>query len=202
MQSEARQGSLHVVTEREMVVVVDESGSAQAIAGKQIAHEPPGMLHLAFSVFVFSLDGRLLLQQRARSKYHFAGVWANTCCSHPMPGEDVARSAQRRLAEELSLGKEDLVGPLRVAGSFVYRAQCPTSGLVEHEYDYVLVGTMAPEESAEDQHELRLPGFDTREVEAVRWALPVDVLGAGPSDGFAPWFAEALEIAISIGRPT
>jgi len=150
---------------------------------KLAAHEAPGHLHLAFSVFLFDPAGRLLVQQRASSKYHFPGIWANACCSHPEPGDELVASAQRRLAEELGVTAE-----LRDAGSFVYRAVDPVSGRVEHELDHVLVGTLNPGE---------VPAPAPDEVEAVAWVEPGDLSGAGPERGYAPWFAEALRIALS-----
>ena len=74
--------------ERATVVLVDGDGTPRGEASKRGAHEPPGLRHLAFSVFLFSPAGLLLLQQRASTKYHFPGIWANSCCSHPGPGED------------------------------------------------------------------------------------------------------------------
>lgn len=173
--------------ERAEVVLVDETGREVGTAAKRDAHDPPGHLHLAFSVFLFSQDRRLLLlQQRARSKYHFPGIWANTCCSHPAPGEDLLESATRRVAEELRITP---AGPLVDKGSFVYRAVDPASGLVEYELDHVLVGTVADHED--------LPRPDPAEVEGTRWAEAVDVRGFGPEEGFAPWFATALDLALA-----
>jgi isopentenyl-diphosphate Delta-isomerase len=217
------------MTERTTVVLVDEQGRPTAIADKVAAHRAPGMLHHAFSVFVFSPQGDLLLQRRSLAKYHFPGVWANTCCSHPAPGEDVVESAERRLAEELGLRRADrsgppvgtpagagsgsragsgedngegedgdnddgegelvLLGALARAGRFVYRAECGESGLVEHELDEVLVGRAGPAPL--------LPPFDPSEVDELRWATLDEVRGAGEEQGFAPWFAEALELAIA-----
>jgi isopentenyl-diphosphate delta-isomerase len=151
------------------------------------AHRPPGRLHLAFSVFLFRPDGAVLLQRRSTSKYHFPGVWANACCSHPEPGEELLVSAMKRLGEELSLEPAG-ISPLRPAGSFVYRAVDGASGLVEHEYDHVLVAELLPE-----QIETLSPAAD--EVDVVRYAAVDEVDGYGPGEGFAPWFAEALAIA-------
>jgi len=150
---------------------------------KLAAHEAPGHLHLAFSVFLFDAAGRLLVQQRASSKYHFGGIWANACCSHPEPGDELVASARRRLAEELGVTAE-----LRDVGAFVYRAVDPVSGRVEHELDHVLVGRLGGAESP-------VPARD--EVEDFAWVDPAEVIGAGPERGYAPWFAEALRIALS-----
>lgn len=170
---------------RDTVVLVDGQGGVVGAAGKQAAHSAPGQRHLAFSVFLFAPDGRLLVQQRARSKYHFAGIWANSCCSHPAPGEDVRGSARLRVAEELGITLPE--GALREAGRFEYRAVDPTSGLVEHELDHVLVATLVDAD---------VPPFDAAEIDAVSWVTVEAVRGAGPARGFAPWFAPALEIAL------
>jgi isopentenyl-diphosphate delta-isomerase len=158
------------------------------VADKLRAHEPPGLLHLAFSVFIFDSAGQLLLQRRADSKYHFPGVWANACCSHPEPGEDLEASAERRLREELGLQLPE-GAKLVEAGAFVYRATDPKTGLIEHEYDRVLVGIGLDAE----------PQPDPAEVAEYRWVDPAEVMGAGATRGFAPWFAEALELALSLG---
>jgi isopentenyl-diphosphate delta-isomerase len=170
------------VTERPTVVLVDEDGSVRGTASKLEAHQPPGQLHLAFSVFLFRADGRVLLQRRADGKYHFPGVWANACCSHPAPGEDVVASAEARLVEELGLSCR-----LRPVGTFVYRAACGVTGLVEHELDHVLVGTTDG-----------TPRPDPGEVAATAWADPALVAaGAAPDGGpLAPWLRPALALAV------
>lgn len=93
-----------------------------------------GLLHRAISVFLFDDHGRLLLQRRADGKYHSAGKWSNTCCSHPRPGEAAIDAAKRRLAEEMGI-----TVPLSPAFSFVYRVDLG-NGLVEHELDHVFTG--------------------------------------------------------------
>jgi isopentenyl-diphosphate delta-isomerase len=116
------------------VVLVDETGSPVGTSEKLAAHLS-GQLHLAFSVFIFNTQGQLLLQQRAFDKYHSAGLWTNTCCSHPYPGEAVADAAIRRLREEMGFE-----APLREAFAFTYRAELDR-GLTEHEFDHVFTGT-------------------------------------------------------------
>ena len=163
------------------VVLVDsedrELGSAEKIA----AHLAPGLLHRALSAFVFTTDGRLLLQRRADVKYHFAGLWSNTCCTHPTPGEDVASAGERRLTEELGMRCR-----LSVGGSFIYRAADEESGLVEHELDHVLVGVS-------DDHPRPAPS----EVSEVRFvALPAlrrDL--ERNASAYTPWLGLALDLA-------
>ena len=100
---------------------------------KMEAHQK-GVLHRAFSVFVFNNAGELLLQQRADHKYHSGGLWTNTCCSHPAPGEKNADAAARRLYEEMGFNCE-----LAHSFSFIYKAQFQ-NGLTEYEFDHVYIG--------------------------------------------------------------
>ncbi len=93
-----------------------------------------GVLHRAFSVFIFDEEGRMLLQQRALHKYHSGGLWTNACCSHPRPGEKVESAAKRRLKEEMGLETE-----LKPIFNFTYKAKFE-NGLTEHEFDHVFYG--------------------------------------------------------------
>lgn len=94
-----------------------------------------GVLHRAFSIILLNNRGELLLQKRAANKYHSAGLWTNTCCSHPRPGESDMDAAQRRLQEEMGITCE-----LTEAFSFTYKADLG-DGLFEHEFDHVFTGT-------------------------------------------------------------
>lgn len=116
------------------VILVDEHDTEVGTSEKLRAHEL-GLLHRALSIFIFNTNGDLLLQKRAAHKYHSAGLWSNTCCSHPRPGESILAAAHRRLQEEMGFDC-----PLEEKFAFTYRAELPGS-LVEHEYDHVLVGT-------------------------------------------------------------
>jgi isopentenyl-diphosphate Delta-isomerase len=116
------------------VILVNENDEQIGTMEKMEAHQK-GLLHRAFSIFIFNGKGELLLQQRAPGKYHNGGLWTNTCCSHPLPGEDVLTAANRRLLEEM--GFATLLSP---AFNFTYNAAF-ANGLTEHEYDYVFTGT-------------------------------------------------------------
>lgn len=137
----------------EQVVLVDADDRELGTMDKQAAHLDGGRLHRAFSVFVFDESGRLMLQKRASSKYHFGGLWTNTCCSHPRPGEAPIDGARRRLHEEMGI---DI--PLKAHGQFVYKAHDEASGLTEHELDHVFVGHFSGE-----------PALNTDEAEDWRW---------------------------------
>src|SRR5215207_2015722 len=131
----------------EQLILVDASDRELGVGEKMEVHRA-GALHRAFSVFIFDGAGRLLLQKRARGKYHSGGLWSNTACGHPRPGETTRAAARRRLREEMGFDCE-----LREAFEFVYRAELD-GALVEHEYDHVFVGTHAGEDPAPDDSEV------------------------------------------------
>lgn len=117
----------------ELVILVDENDREIGSMGKLEAHQK-GVLHRAFSVFVFNKEGELLLQQRAADKYHSPEKWTNTCCSHQRLGESTLDAAKRRLQEEMGF-----VCDVEYAYSFIYKADVG-QGLFEHELDHVLIG--------------------------------------------------------------
>lgn len=116
------------------VVLVNIHDQPTGTMEKMAAHHAPN-LHRAFSVFLFNRDRKMLLQQRAHSKYHSGGLWTNTCCSHPKPGEETVAAAKRRLEEELGV-KADL----NFAFDFIYQVAFE-NGLYEYEYDHVFIGS-------------------------------------------------------------
>jgi isopentenyl-diphosphate Delta-isomerase len=117
----------------QQVILVNEKDEEKGVAEKMEAHRK-GLLHRAFSVFVFNSKGDMLLQQRARTKYHSGGLWTNACCSHPAPGEETEKAAMRRLQEEMGFGTR-----LEKIFDFVYRTDFE-NGLIEHEFDHVFTG--------------------------------------------------------------
>lgn len=117
----------------EKIVLVDENDNEIGSEEKLAAHKL-GKLHRAFSVFIFNSRGQLILQKRARDKYHCGGLWSNTCCSHPRPGENIEAAAHRRLKEEMGFDCD-----LEKIYSFVYRVKFE-NGLTEYEYDHVFLG--------------------------------------------------------------
>lgn len=157
--------------EKEYVVLVNEHDEAIGTMEKMLAHRS-GMLHRAFSIFLFDAEGRVLLQQRADDKYHSPGLWSNACCSHPRPGEGVLSAADRRLAEEL--GTETR---LENRFAFTYHAHF-ANDLQEHEFDHVLFGVFTG-----GLHP------DPGEVKSVRW-LSLEELSAELAttpEAFTPW---------------
>jgi isopentenyl-diphosphate delta-isomerase len=115
------------------LILVDVNDIQTGVMEKMEAHEK-GLLHRAFSVFIFNSKGEMLLQQRAITKYHSGGLWTNACCSHPYPGEETKMAAHRRLKEEL--GFETAI---KKVADFVYKADFD-NGLTEHEFDHVFAG--------------------------------------------------------------
>ncbi|MGH9071038.1 MAG: isopentenyl-diphosphate Delta-isomerase [Acidimicrobiales bacterium] len=146
-------------------------------------HTSPGRLHRAFSVFVLRADGAVLLQRRALDKSRFPGLWTNTCCSHPGPGEDLLGAASARLEQEMGLAGV----ALGERGAFVYSAEDPLTGAVESEYDHILVGLSEAD-----------PSPDPREVSEWEWvslaSLAADLLER--PGRFTPWLARAAAVAL------
>jgi isopentenyl-diphosphate delta-isomerase len=163
------------------VVTITPDGSLGPSVGRLLAHQPPGILHLAVSIALVDPDGRWLLQRRAASKAAFPDRWANSCCTHPEPGETPADAALRRVRQELGLE----LAELEPAGTFTYRAPDPVSGLVEHELDHVFVAVVDTESAVPDPEEIgELARFPLRE------ALDLVMSEAG-----TPWAPEVLRLA-------
>ena len=163
----------------EEVVLLDDDGNAIGTAPKATVHTTDTPLHLAFSVYVFDAEDRLLLTQRAHEKPTWGGVWTNTCCGHPAPGEAHADAVRRRVGQELGLELDDLT---LVLPRFRYRAVMG-DGTVEHEMCPVYVAT------TRDQ-----PDADRAEVSGTEWVpwtqLREEVL-AGTRD-VSPWCTEQV----------
>jgi isopentenyl-diphosphate Delta-isomerase len=138
----------------DQLVLVNEKDEMVGIGAKLKIHRE-GLLHRAFSIFIFNSHGELLVQRRAFSKYHSAGLWSNTCCGHPRPGERILDAAQRRLKYEMGLDCS-----LEEAATFIYRVDVG-NGLIEHEFDYVFVGHSEadPILNLEEAIDSRLMGF-------------------------------------------
>lgn len=171
-----------VTTNPEMLVIVDGHDQQIGIEEKIRTHEL-GLLHRAFSVFIFrQTEGALevLLQQRQLDKYHCGGLWTNTCCSHPRVGEDIVQAGERRLLEEMGI-----ITKIIPVGSFSYRAEF-ANGLIEHEYDHVLVGTCGAEKFV----------FNIQEVAACKWIEWGSLLLELQNNPqiYTPWLSGAAQI--------
>lgn len=162
---------------KEFVILVDEQDNDIGVMEKIKAHQE-GLLHRAFSVFIFNHKYELLLQQRSLSKYHSAGLWTNTCCSHPRPNETVKDAANRRLFEEMGMSCD-----LRIKTNFIYKTSFE-NGLIEHELDYVLIGST-------NQN----PHINKEEVENYKWMSIADIKKdiISNSHQYTSWFKIALE---------
>lgn len=115
------------------VILVNEQDEPVGTMEKMEVHLK-GLLHRAFSIFIFNKEGEMLLQQRSEAKYHSALLWTNACCSHPSPGENTTDAAHRRLKEEMGFDTM-----LSEAFNFTYKTSFD-NGLTEHEYDHVYIG--------------------------------------------------------------
>ncbi|MBS0233815.1 MAG: isopentenyl-diphosphate Delta-isomerase [Proteobacteria bacterium] len=170
---------------REEVVLVDPEDNETGTAEKLDAHRQ-GNLHRAFSVMVWDSRGRLLLQRRQIDKYHSGGLWTNTCCGHPRPGETTAQAAARRLNEEMSI-----VCPLMPIGTFTYRAELD-AGLIEHEFVHVFRGVyngiIAPNPAECD-------GYSWSSPEVLRKQIEAD------PQCFSAWFRKYVDAGWPIAPP-
>ena len=156
----------------EQVILVNENDEQIGLMPKLEAHEK-GVLHRAFSVFIFNEKKELMLQQRALSKYHSPGLWTNTCCSHQRDGETSLEAGTRRLEEEMGFSV-----PLRETTSFIYRAPFD-NGLTEHELDHILIGDFNGE-----------PRINESEVASWKWMPLEEVrndIGKHPEQ-YTAWF--------------
>jgi isopentenyl-diphosphate Delta-isomerase len=143
------------------VILVSEKDEVLGSMEKMQAHKT-GVLHRAFSVFIFNKKGQMLLQQRASGKYHGGGLWSNTCCSHPYPNEEIVEAAQRRLKEEMGFSTL-----LKKVFEFVYKAEVE-NGLTEHEYDHVFAGVY---EGPVLINKSEVADYCYEEMEQIKWAI-------------------------------
>jgi isopentenyl-diphosphate delta-isomerase len=157
----------------ELLVLVNKDDREIGFLDRASAHTGQGVLHRAFSLFVFNLQGELLLQQRAPGKRLWPGYWSNTCCSHPRRGETLDKAIHRRLGKELGMQC-----PLQFLFKFEYQAQFDAEG-AEHELCWVYVGRSAA-----------LPTVNVNEISALRYVSPeaLDTEMMARPETFTPWF--------------
>ncbi len=135
----------------EKIILVDKK-DREIGTGEKLEVHKSGKLHRAFSIFVFNRKGELLLQKRAKGKYHSGGLWSNTCCSHPRAGERLEKAVHRRLKQEMGFDCS-----LKEIFSFVYKVKFE-NGLYEHELDHVFIGNYG-----------RKPEPDPEEADGWKW---------------------------------
>jgi len=169
----------------EYILLVDEDDNVIGKEEKLKTHRE-GKLHRAFSIFVFNSKGELLLQRRAKSKYHSSNLWTNTCCSHQRPGETLEEAIHRRLKEEMGFDCD-----LKKIFSFTYKVNF-ANNLSEHEYDHVFIGNFDGE-----------PAPNPEEVDEWKWVdleeLKKD-MQKNP-DNYTYWLKKSIDKVISARRP-
>lgn len=164
------------------VILVDENDVQIGVMPKLEAHRQ-GRLHRAFSVFIFNDKGELLLQRRADDKYHSGGLWTNTCCSHPRPGESIEQAAHARMQEEVGFDC-----PLQERFSFTYKVAFE-NGMNEYEFDHVLTGVYNQD-----------PVLNPEEASAFRWASPDEVreeVRLHPEQ-YTYWFLQCIDRVLAL----
>lgn len=161
----------------EEIILVNKNDKEIGTGEKMKVHQD-GKLHRAFSIFVFNSKNEMLLQKRARTKYHCGGLWTNTCCSHPRKGELLEEATHRRLQEEMGFDCE-----LKEIDDFIYKAEF-NNGLTEHEYDHVFTGKFDSE-----------PNINPEEAEDYKWINLKELkkeIKKNP-ESFTVWFKIAME---------
>ena len=162
---------------KEKVILVDENDTQVGLMPKLEAHQK-GLLHRAFSIFIFNSNHKLLLQKRAISKYHSGGLWTNTCCSHPREGEETINAANRRLIEEMGIKTN-----LRKVFDFIYKAELDNE-LTENEFDHVFYGIYNED-----------PIINTEEADDFKW-IDMETLNndiAINGQNYTVWFKIAFD---------
>ncbi|MFN9320100.1 MAG: isopentenyl-diphosphate Delta-isomerase [Chitinophagales bacterium] len=162
----------------EKVVLVNKNNEVLGLMPKVEAHEK-GLLHRAISILLYNSKGEMLIQQRAKTKYHWPLIWSNAVCSHPRENEDFQDAAQRRLKEELNI-----TCSLKEVYRFIYKAKDEQTGLIEHEYDVVYEG----------QFDGEIP-FNPNEIESISW-IALSSLSQDIEDQpeiYSFWFKEILK---------
>lgn len=158
------------------IILVDEKDREVGVGEKLKIHQE-GKLHRAFSILIFNSKGQMLLQRRAKTKYHSPSLWSNACCSHPKPNKKLLDEAKRRLKEEMGF-----VCDLKESFSFVYKAK--VEDLIEYEFDHVFLGKFDGN-----------PKPDKAEVEDWKWVVFKEVKKdvEKNSENYTPWFKILLD---------
>ena len=156
----------------EYLILVDNKDQEIGQMEKLEAHQK-GLLHRAFSIFLFNSKGEMLIHKRALNKYHSPGLWTNACCSHPKPNETTLQAATRRLEEEMGMATD-----MKELSSFIYHHEF-SNGLIEHELDHIIIG-----------HTDQKPVINTSEVDSYKYVGLTDLeesIQNNPDD-YTVWF--------------
>jgi isopentenyl-diphosphate delta-isomerase len=181
----------------ERVVLVDALGNAIGEQAKSAVHHARTPLHLAFSLYLFDGGGRLLMTRRALSKVTWPGVWTNSCCGHPMPGEPMTEAIVRRLAQETGLR---VTGLREVLPDFSYRVR-DVSGIWENEICPVYIGTVAPDDVASGGVALSPNPDEVMDWAWADWADVARSMATAPF-AFSPWAVQQVDQLVSSGAAT
>ncbi|WP_294902436.1 isopentenyl-diphosphate Delta-isomerase [Tatumella sp. UBA2305] len=167
------------------VILVDQDDNPTGKMEKLEVHQK-GLMHRAVTVYVFNARGELLLQRRAENKYHCGGLWSNTCCGHPFPGETTQHAAERRLREEMGISLA-----LNPAFEISYKLALD-NGLTEHEYGHIFFGMTDA-----------LPELNPQEADAWRYSslVGVQLEIAANAERFTPWFLYTIQKVFDSQRP-
>ena len=160
----------------EQIIIVDENDQQIGMGGKLKVHQD-GALHRALSLYIFNDQDELMLQQRAKDKYHCGGLWTNTTCSHPRIDEDLSDAAHRRLQEEMGFDTE-----MKKVGEYTYKVAFE-NGLTEHEYVHVFIGRYNDEPNLNPEEAMNWKWIKIEELEN---AIKKD------SNAYTYWMKKAL----------
>lgn len=163
------------------IILVDKNDRKIGVAEKLRVHQE-GKLHRAFSIFIFNSKGEMLIQKRAKNKYHSGGLWTNACCSHPGPGKNLKQEAEKRLKEEMGINAK-----LDEVFSFTYKANF--GDLTEYEIDRVFFGNFDAS-----------PKINKEEAEGWKWLKPDDLkkdVKTNP-EKYSFWFKKILDKVIEL----
>jgi len=161
----------------EHVILVDEQDNQIGIGEKLETHQL-AKLHRAFSIFIYNSKGNMMLQLRAKTKYHGGGLWTNACCGHPRPGEDLMAAMKRRLREEMGFECQ-----LTKMLDYIYKVPLD-KGMHEHEFLHVYKGTYDG-----------IPKLNPEEADGWKW-MPIEDIKADIKkypENYTPWFKLSME---------
>ncbi len=164
------------------IILVDKNDNEIGVEEKLRVHQK-GLLHRAFSIFIFNSNNEMLIQKRAFHKYHSGGLWTNACCSHPYPNESLETATNRRMQEEIGIKCN-----LKPVFNFIYNAPIPKDNLIEHEFDHVFFGFTN-----------QTPKPNPDEIAKVKW-VDIDVLikdARTRNEKYTKWFLISLDKVVA-----